>query len=67
MDYRVMECRYNYNSDNADILFATNDRREAIEAAKEFGSGTVVLRVDEAGNKVRIFTAPYETNLRIKK
>jgi hypothetical protein len=37
MDYLIMECRYNYNPDDADTLFATNDRQAAIEAAKEFG------------------------------
>jgi hypothetical protein len=67
MDYQVMECRYNISPDDADIFFATNDRREAIEAAKEFGAGTVVLWIDEAGNKTRIFTASYESDLGIKK
>ena len=67
MVYQVMECRYNYSPDETDILFATNDRQEAIEAAKEFGPGTVVLQVDELGNKARIFTAPYRSDLGIKK
>lgn len=66
MDYQVMECRYNYTPDSADTLFATNDRQEAIEAAKEFGAGTVVLQIGENGNKERIFTAPYEKDLGIK-
>ncbi len=35
-----MEGRYNYNQD-ADVLFATNDKEEAIETAKDFGQGTV--------------------------
>lgn len=47
MDYQVMECRYNYKPDDADLLFATNDRQEAAEAARKFGSGTVVVKVDE--------------------
>jgi hypothetical protein len=67
MDYQVTECRYNYSPNDADILFATNDRREATKAAKEFGAGTVVLLIDEKGNKTRIFTAHYKTDLGIKK
>lgn len=65
MDYPIIECRYSYSTDDADTLFATNQRQEAIEAAKEFGAGTVVVRVDETGNKERTFTAPYETDLGI--
>ncbi len=38
-----MEGRYNYSKD-ADVLFATNDKEEAIEAAKDFGQGTVKNR-----------------------
>jgi 3'-phosphoadenosine 5'-phosphosulfate sulfotransferase len=57
-----MEGRYNYNQD-ADVLFATNDKEEAIEAAKDFGQGTVVVFVSKDGNKERIFTASYKTEL----
>jgi hypothetical protein len=57
-----MEGRYNYNQD-ADVLFATNDKEEAIEAAKDFGQGTVVVFVDKKGNKLRIFTAAYKSDL----
>ncbi len=60
-----MEGRYNYNQD-ADVLFATNDKEEAIEAAKDFGQGTVVVFVDKKGNKQRIFTASYKSELGIK-
>jgi hypothetical protein len=34
-----------------------------MEAAKDFGQGTVVVFVDENGNKKRVFTAPYATSL----
>ena len=43
MNYQVMECRYNYRADETDILFATNDRKEAIEAAKELGPMVVLV------------------------
>ena len=46
MNYLVIECRYNYGGD-ADLLFATNERQEAIEAARDFGAGTVVVFVDK--------------------
>ncbi len=59
-----MEGRYNYNQD-ADVLFATNDKEEAIEAAKDFGQGTVVVFVSKDGNKERIFTASYKTELEL--
>lgn len=65
MDYLVMECRYNFSTD-ADILFATNEPDEAIETAKDFGTGTVVVRVNRAGDRVRIFTTPYLKDLGIK-
>ncbi len=57
-----MEGRYNFGQD-ADVMFATNDKEEAIEAAKDFGQGTVVVFVDKEGNKLRIFTALYKTEL----
>ena len=63
--YLVMEGRYNFEKE-ADIMFATNDKGEAIQAAKDFGNGMVVLEVDEKGNKKRIFTAPYKSDLGIK-
>lgn len=47
-------------------MFATNDKNEAIEAAKDFGQGTTVVFVDEKGNKQRIFTASYEINLALE-
>ncbi len=63
MDYLVLNCGYNYGILDADILFATNEKEEAIEAAKDFGAGTVVVFVNEKGNKERIFTASYESDL----
>jgi hypothetical protein len=58
MDYLILDAGYNFGKEDADILFATNDKGEAIEAAKDFGQGTTVVVVDELGNRQRIFTAP---------
>ncbi len=66
MDYLILDAGYNFGKEDADILFATNDKQEAIEAAKDFGQGTTVVFVDEKGNKHRIFTAPYEINLALE-
>ncbi len=63
MDYLVLDCGYNYGILDADILFATNEKEEAIEAAKDFGAGTVVVFVNEKGKNIKIFTAPYESDL----
>ncbi len=67
MDYLVLDCSYNYNKENANVMFATNEKEEAIEAAKDFGQGTVVVFVDKKGNKQRIFTASYKTELGLNK
>lgn len=61
-----MEGRYNYDPSNADIMFVTSDKREAIEAAKNFGAGMVVVSVDEKGDTERIFTAGYKSGLAIR-
>lgn len=66
MDYQVLDVSYNYGKEDADVMFATNDKEEAIEAAKDFGQGTVVVFVDKDGSKQRIFTAPYESGLAVK-
>jgi hypothetical protein len=66
MDYQVLDQGYNLGRENVDVLFATNDKDEAIEAAKDFGQGTVVVFVDKEGNKERIFTASYKSDLPIK-
>lgn len=62
MEYLVVSARFN-DDKNADATFATDDKDEAIEAAKDGGSGTVVVRVDETGNKTVVFTAPYKKEL----
>ncbi len=46
MKYLVMEGRYNFGQE-ADVMFATNDKEEAIEAAKDFGQGMVVVCLDK--------------------
>ncbi len=66
MKYLVMEGRYNYDKNAADIMFATSDKQEAIQTAKDFGEGMVVVSVNEKGNKERIFTASYKLDLGIK-
>ncbi len=66
MDYLVIDAGYNFGKEGADVLFATNNRDEAIEAAKDFGQGTTVVFVDEKGEKQRIFTASYEINLALE-
>jgi hypothetical protein len=66
MKYLVMEGRYNYDASNADAMFATNDKQEAIKAAKDFGEGMAAVFVDEKGDKERIFTARYKCDLGIK-
>jgi diacylglycerol kinase len=40
-----MKGRYNFDENEADVLFATNEKEEAIQAAKDFGQGTVVISV----------------------
>ncbi len=62
MKYLVMEGRYNFGQET-DVMFATNDKEEAIEAAKDFGQGMVVVCLDKKGNKLRIFTAAYKSDL----
>jgi hypothetical protein len=66
MDYLVIDARYNFGDEDGDILFATNDKDEAIEAAKDFGQGTVVVFVIEKGERQRIYTVDYESDLAVK-
>jgi hypothetical protein len=66
MDYLVLDAAYNYGKADADVMFATNDKQEAIEAAKDFGQGTVVVTLDKNGNKQRVFTAAYQSDLTVK-
>ncbi len=63
MDYLVLDCGYNYGKVDADIMFATNEKDEAIEAARDFGAGTIVLFVNKKGEKQKIFTTPYKSPL----
>ena len=64
--YLVMEDRYNFDEESADVIFATSDKQETIEAAKDFGQGMVVVSVDKKDSKERIFTAAYNSDLAIK-
>lgn len=65
MKYRGIKGRYNYGEVTAAVLFATNDEKETIEAAKDFGQGAVVISIDNQGSKQRIFMAAYKTDLGI--
>lgn len=51
MEYQVLGAGYNFGKEDADVLYATNDKDEVIEAAKDFGQGTIVILVDEQGNR----------------
>lgn len=62
----VLDTGYNFGKEDADVMFATNEKEEAIQAAKNFGQGTVVVFVNKEGNKERIFTAPYKANLALE-
>lgn len=62
MDYWILDPGYNFGR-QINRLFATNDKGEAIEAARDFGPGTVVVRIDREGNCQRIFTAPHQKDL----
>lgn len=66
MKYQVMDCRYTKDS-KVDILFATNDKREAIIVADEIGSGATVVRNDEELDPEVIYIAPYKTTLELKR
>ncbi len=61
-----MEGKYNFDEKEADVLFRTNEKDEAIEAAKDFGQGTVVVALDKKGKRERIFTASYEFDIAVK-
>ncbi len=67
MDYLVLDAAYNFGNKDADVKFATNDKAEAIEAAKDFGAGTVVVFVNEKGVKTKVFIAPYKADLAVKR
>ena len=66
MDYLVLDAGCNFGKEDASVMFATNDLREAVEAANDFGQGTVVLFVGRDGSKQRVFTAPYNEDLAIE-
>jgi hypothetical protein len=64
--YLVMEGRYNFDEESADIMFASNDKTEAFQTAKDFGQGMVVISIDEKGSKQRIFNSPYKSDLAVR-
>ena len=58
--YLVMEGRYNYDAESADVLFATNEKAEAIEAAKDFGQGVTVISMHENGKSQKNLASMYQ-------
>ena len=66
MDYLVVDAGFNYGKDK-NILFASNDRDEAITAARESGSGVMVIkRREESENEEIIFISPYKSEIGLK-
>lgn len=62
MQYQVMDSRY--ISDKREyVMFASNDKQEAIAVAKEIDSGSVVVRIDECGLREIIFVSKYKNDL----
>ncbi len=51
-----MDERFNFNLE-VQVVFAANDKQEAIIVAKDFGLGTVVVRLDESGLLARFLSA----------
>ncbi|MBA2621865.1 MAG: hypothetical protein H0U87_11755 [Acidobacteria bacterium] len=66
MEYLVVSARFNDDKD-ADAVFASNDKGEAIEAAKDGGSGTVVVRVDKTGNETEAWLYLSMSSLTLKR
>lgn len=48
LPYKVVDMRY-HTGDDYQVMFATNDRWEAIEAAKDAGSKATVIKVNDDG------------------
>ena len=65
-DYLVIDSGYKHGKDK-NVLFATNDRQEAITAAKESGSGVLVIRQNEnSKNEQIIFISTYKTKIGLR-
>jgi hypothetical protein len=65
LPYRIVDMRYHTNGDYQ-VLFSTNDRWEAITAAKESGGGATVIKVNEDGFETVVFINDYKNDLGLK-
>lgn len=74
LPYRVCDARYHCaaadggdGESNYQVLFATNERREAIAAAKDSGGGACVVQVDDdTGSQSVIFINRYDSQIDLK-
>jgi hypothetical protein len=53
MDYLVIDAGFKQGK-NRNVLFATNDKQEAIKVAKDSGSGVVVIKQNEKNKSEEI-------------
>lgn len=65
LPYRIVDMRYHLKGDYQ-VLFSTNDRWEAMTAAKESGGGATVVKMNEDGFETVIFINSYDTDLGLK-
>ena len=67
MKYQVIDAGFKLGKEK-NVIFATNDKQEAIKAANNWGEGTVVL--EAAGHTARapkvIYISPYKSELGMK-
>ena len=66
MQYEVIDPRYFSNKDT-NVMFASNDKQEAIFVADEIGAGTVVVRCDESGLREIVYIASYKSDLSLSR
>ena len=63
MDYLVIDAGFKQGKDR-NVMFATNDKQDAIKAAKDSGSGVTVLKCNERDkSELIIFVSAYKTEL----
>jgi hypothetical protein len=62
MIYQIFNSRYHHDK-TVDVLFATNDKQEAILVADDIGGGSVVVRNDEELSPEIVYIAPYKLDV----
>jgi hypothetical protein len=62
MQYQVIDVRYTIDK-HTNVLFASNDKQEAMTVAEEIGQGTVVVRNDESGLREIVYASGYKSDL----